>query len=203
MLVPRHMSLSVDDELQSCVEALALVGPASDAGTMPGNVGWYRWCDCRPEPFDAMLDRPMEPGAPGPAPPKLHCDSDCAIAGWRPSAGGSWSWETFGIPAQRVSFAWNEHRLSLIAAEGNCANPWWVGSNVPGARNTFVVFLRFFHLARRFWNQTCDNQNTHLIFLQSLPASHNYKLYRILRSCTVYWVRSSVSNLYFSKPFVS
>ena len=26
----------------------------------------------------------------------------------------------------------------------------------PPLRNTLVVFLRFFHLARRFWNQTCN-----------------------------------------------
>ena len=28
------------------------------------------------------------------------------------------------------------------------------GTRAPEERNTFVVFLRFFHLARRFWNQT-------------------------------------------------
>lgn len=31
------------------------------------------------------------------------------------------------------------------------------GSKAPGVRNTFVVFLRFFHLALLFWNQTCGN----------------------------------------------
>lgn len=106
-----------------------------------------------------MLDRLIELGG-GPA-PRLHWDRDCAIACCRPKAGGSWSWETPGIPAaaQRVSLAWKEQRLSPMAAaaaaaEGNCGRPWWVGSSVPGARNTFVVFLRFFHLARLFWNQT-------------------------------------------------
>lgn len=43
---------------------------------------------------------------------------------------------------------------AAAAAEGNCGSPG-VGSSVPGARKTLVVFLRFFHLARRFWNQTC------------------------------------------------
>lgn len=28
------------------------------------------------------------------------------------------------------------------------------GSRAPGERKTFVVFFLFFHLARRFWNQT-------------------------------------------------
>ena len=61
--------------------------------------------------------------------------------------------------ALRVSLAWKEHRLSPMAAaaaaaaDGNWGRPG-VGSSVPGARNTLVVFLRFFHLARRFWNQT-------------------------------------------------
>lgn len=30
----------------------------------------------------------------------------------------------------------------------------WDGKSPPGLRNTFVVFFRFFHFARRFWNQT-------------------------------------------------
>lgn len=29
------------------------------------------------------------------------------------------------------------------------------GSNEPGGLKTFVDFLRFFHLALRFWNHTC------------------------------------------------
>lgn len=107
-----------------------------------------------------MLERPMELGG-GPA-PRLHWDRDCAMACWRPRDGGSCSWDTPGIPAvaQRVSLAWKEQRLSPMAAaaaaaDGNCGKPWCVGRSVPGARNTLVVFLRFFHLARRFWNQTC------------------------------------------------
>lgn len=155
MLLPLHTSLS--GELHSCGEPLALVGPESEAGTMPGNAGWYR-CDCRPEPFDDRpLERPMELG--GGAPPRLHCDNDCAMDGWRPSDGGSCSWETPAIPAaaQRPSLAWKEHNPSPIAAAGNCGR-LCVGNSVPGARNTFVVFLRFFHLARRFWNQTCTGK---------------------------------------------
>lgn len=33
---------------------------------------------------------------------------------------------------------------------------WEEESCSPGVRNTFVVFLRFFHLARRFWNHTYE-----------------------------------------------
>ncbi|MED6282299.1 hypothetical protein ILYODFUR_033972 [Ilyodon furcidens] len=44
---------------------------------------------------------------------------------------------------------------AAAAADGNWGRPWCVGRSVPGALNTLVVFLRFFHLARRFWNQTC------------------------------------------------
>ena len=28
------------------------------------------------------------------------------------------------------------------------------GMSAPGVRKTFVIFFLFFHLARRFWNQT-------------------------------------------------
>lgn len=110
-----------------------------------------------------LLDKPMELGG-GPA-ARLHCDRDCAMACCLPRAGGRGSCDTPGMAAaaQRVSLAWKEHKLSPMAAaaaaaaEGNWGRPG-VGSSVPGARNTLVVFLRFFHLARRFWNQTCSDQ---------------------------------------------
>ncbi len=162
ILVPLHISLS--GELHSWGEPLTFVGPESEAGTIPGNVGWYR-CDWRPEPFDdKLLERPMEFGG-GPA-PRLHWDRDCAIACCRPSAGGNCSCETPCIPAvaQRVSLAWKEQRLSPIAAaDENWGRPC-VGSKVPGDRKTLVVFLRFFHFARRFWNHTWKEQQkqTHL-----------------------------------------
>lgn len=54
----------------------------------------------------------------------------------------------------RVSWPWKLQKESFIG-EGNWASPWWDGRRAPGVRNTFVVFLRFFHLALRFWNQTC------------------------------------------------
>ena len=87
-------------------------------------------------------------GGPG---PRLHCDRDCGMPGWRPRADGSCSWETPGIPvAQRESLAWKEHRLfSMAAAAENCGRPG-VGSSVPGERKTLVVFFLFFHLARLF-----------------------------------------------------
>lgn len=53
---------------------------------------------------------------------------------------------------QRPSLGWKLQRASLIV-DGNCGSPWG-GSSAPGVRKTFVAFLRFFHLARRFWNQT-------------------------------------------------
>lgn len=34
----------------------------------------------------------------------------------------------------------------------------WDGNSAPGLRNTFVDFLRFFHFARRFWNQTLNGK---------------------------------------------
>ena len=51
---------------------------------------------------------------------------------------------------------------AAAAAEGNCGSPG-VGSSVPGARKTLVVFLRFFHLARRFWNHTWGPQRQALL----------------------------------------
>lgn len=101
----------------------------------------------------------MELGG-GPA-ARLHWERDRAMACCLPSADGSGSCDTLGMvaAAQRVSLAWKEQRPSPMAAaaEGNCVSPG-VGSSVPGARKTLVVFLRFFHLARRFWNQTCGRR---------------------------------------------
>ena len=37
------------------------------------------------------------------------------------------------------------------------------GRSAPGVRNTLVVFLRFFHLARRFWNQTWKKKKSHIV----------------------------------------
>lgn len=42
---------------------------------------------------------------------------------------------------------------------------WLVFSHSPGVLNTFVVFLRFFHLARRFWNHTWKKNETKFEYL--------------------------------------
>lgn len=50
------------------------------------------------------------------------------------------------------------HKVSDMAPNGG--RP--CDGSSPPARNTLVVFLRFFHLARRFWNHTCAHmKNTH------------------------------------------
>jgi hypothetical protein len=57
---------------------------------------------------------------------------------------------------QRLSAAPNipdEQSPSDMAPKGG--NPW-DGRRAPGVLNTFVVFFLFFHLALRFWNQTCE-----------------------------------------------
>ncbi|KAH6939855.1 hypothetical protein HPB50_021901 [Hyalomma asiaticum] len=39
------------------------------------------------------------------------------------------------------------------------------GSSAPGLRNTLLVFLRFFHLARRFWNHTFQGERDRAVGL--------------------------------------
>lgn len=47
---------------------------------------------------------------------------------------------------QRLSGAKGEQKDWFMVPKGE--------SRAPGVLNTFVVFFLFFHLARRFWNQT-------------------------------------------------
>lgn len=141
-----------------------------------------------------MLDKPMELCC-GPA-PRLHWDKDWAMACWRPRDGGSCSCDTPGIPAvaQRVSLAWNEQRLSPMAAaaaaaDGNWGRPWWVGRSVPGARKTLVVFLRFFHLARRFWNQTCRRRRRfNICWCSDRPESWEHRKRWVKQWCAWFFL---------------
>lgn len=48
------------------------------------------------------------------------------------------------------------HRLSDMDPNGGSP---WDGNRAPGLLNTFVDFLRFFHFALRFWNQTYKWKN--------------------------------------------
>lgn len=55
------------------------------------------------------------------------------------------------MPGQRPSAEGKPQNASLTLPKG--LRPV-EGSRAPGLRKTFVAFFRFFHLARRFWNQT-------------------------------------------------
>lgn len=87
-------------------------------------------------------------------------DSDWASP-WRGIAVARPNWLPFigvgiwDILAHRVSDGWKEQSVSFIPLKGLRE---WEGSRAPGVRKTFVVFFRFFHLARRFWNQTCSKE---------------------------------------------
>lgn len=63
------------------------------------------------------------------------------------------------VPIPHLSAGvWNIplHRSELIGPKGGKPCD---GNSDPEDRNTLVVFLRFFHLARRFWNHTCSTQS--------------------------------------------
>lgn len=103
--------------------------------------------------------------------------------------------EPVAIPAtpHRDSDALNmlePHRPSPIAPNGGkpCE-----GKRAPGVRNTFVVFLRFFHFARRFWNQTCKSKEILILFHHNRQSFvTNWKLAVLTgcyccRSCSTLW----------------
>ena len=83
-------------------------------------------------PMLCILCRPPKPAGPS-----------CRLV---PPICGIWA-----IPVQRVS---GKVHKSFMPPNGESPVE---GRRAPGVRNTLVVFLRFFHLARRFWNQTCNN----------------------------------------------
>lgn len=85
------------------------------------------------------------------------------------------------------------HKVSDMAPNGG--RP--CDGSSPPARNTLVVFLRFFHLARRFWNHTCAHmKNTHkshvekkndfesTLFLRASVAETNKGLFSLVRQST-------------------
>lgn len=74
------------------------------------------------------------------------------------SEGGEADEKTLGADEQNESVFTCDFPIVMPAMdppEPNGLNAGCVGSNPPGDRNTFVVFLRFFHFARLFWNHTC------------------------------------------------
>ncbi len=168
ILVPRHMSPDPsEDTAHDRSPAVAtvifdgeeLIGNCEVVAVTPPKVGWYMDC-MEPLPVTADRDPPMA-DCPNPPAPEELCGKDCASP-CRGNVGGSVRAEGAppiceaipGIGGQpRESFPWKLHKESPIAG-GNCGKPC-EGSNAPGVRNTLVVFLRFFHLARRFWNHTC------------------------------------------------
>ena len=118
-------------------------------------------------PFDAdtaILLLCMDPPLPSPA-IDMGVDRPCPSdwpSDWRGSVGGRASGlvpcicdicDICDMPVQRVSLGWNVQSGSFMFIAPNGDRPW-DGSRAPGVRNTFVVFFLFFHLARRFWNQT-------------------------------------------------
>lgn len=107
------------------------------------------------------LERPTEPALLPKPPMDTGVGSDWAIP-CRGSEGGRDNgeppviciWPICVIPVQRVSDGWNVKELSIDVKLPPKGERPVGGSRAPGVRNTFVVFFLFFHLARRFWNQT-------------------------------------------------
>lgn len=58
-----------------------------------------------------------------------------------------------GIEDQRESVGRNVQKASFMVPNGDIPG---LGRRAPGVRNTLVVFFLFFHFARLFWNQTCN-----------------------------------------------
>ena len=174
ILVPRHMSppslVAAEQEKSPAIDALELpVGelgmtpPAEEAAAepTPPKLGWYM--DCMWLLLD--MDRPpvrfcrLDVGWPMPPDPPIPpiWDRDWPRP-WRGNVGGRARdgdappiWDIcieVGQPREST-LLWKLQKGSAPIAEGNCGRPC-EGSREPGDRNTLVVFLRFFHLARRF-----------------------------------------------------
>lgn len=72
---------------------------------------------------------------------------------------------------------------------------------LPGVLKTFVVFLRFFHLARRFWNQTCNcTSRPYQYFMSSDKYSQNKTKIRLRQVQTI--SRSFMQSLYMGESLM-
>ena len=105
------------------------------------------------------------PGGPIPgSPDDVPCNDVIAETGgvmlwarpWRGIVGGRARWLVAAIcEAIEGPMALAQPRASVLKGEQKELFMPPKGDNrAPGVLKTFVVFLRFFHLARRFWNHT-------------------------------------------------
>lgn len=109
------------------------------------------------------------------------------------------------VPIPHLSAGvWNIplHRSELIGPKGGKPCD---GNSDPEDRNTLVVFLRFFHLARRFWNHTYATQNRRYQSLSLSSKTKNSRIFRvdkkILYNYTLTLHEYSFTSLLFVKSF--
>lgn len=101
------------------------------------------------------------------------------------------------VPIPHLSAGvWNIplHKSEVIGPKGGKPCD---GSSDPEDRNTLVVFLRFFHFARRFWNHTYRHANRESLYRRSGEKSAILKILRKDITSYIYiLLRSFINNVY-------